>query len=85
MKSMLLAAAAVIALGTASAQAAPASLEISPLQGVESSVEQAGVRFHFGFYGYPHYGYYNYYGYRPYPNYSTCPYGMWWNGYVCRY
>jgi hypothetical protein len=80
MKTKLLIAAAVAALsiGASSAQALPASLELNETatQGVASSVEQAGVRFHFGFYGYPYY--YNYYGY----GYSCYRWSHYWGRYI---
>jgi hypothetical protein len=76
MKSMLLAAAAVLALGTASAQALPAiNLDQTATQSTDAAIQQVHHWGYYGYYNYNYYGYYNYY--RPY-------YGCWRYGYyVC--
>jgi hypothetical protein len=68
MKTMLLAAVAALALGTA-AQAAPMTSLDTPVAGDESSLVTAGKKFHF------HFGYV--YPYYYYPYYNVCYFKPW--------
>ncbi len=71
-KLLLAAAVAALSLGAAGAQAAPASLATDIVTtDTGSAIEQAKVKFYFGYYGY----YYPYYYYKPYYYYPYyCPY-----------